>query len=126
MDKLSPQSMQEAILRLVEGEVFTRYGDRIWFDSLNLASPFRFNDKPLEHDWEFFKEWQPVVEWYDPSRTASPRLCWVWSGTGPNPKSVAGYVKMRLHDGRYSTTAGSYWHNATPVDPDELGGKQYV
>jgi len=55
------QSVEEAMERLMKGEVFYYYGSKMFYDSsfvLKGESPYRFMSVSIIQSWYFVKDWK--------------------------------------------------------------------
>ena len=82
--KMSPKTVEEALIRLVQGEEFYYHGRRIYYDKnlLNKGrSPFRVDNDTLDGFWQYFRAWQLEPEWYE--NLGEGVLAWVSNNDGP-------------------------------------------
>lgn len=111
------ESKEEAVKRLVNGEVFY-LGEYKLFLDCSRPSPFRRGDCPILADnWDDFKKWKKEEIWYE-QPDAFPRLCWVWDYGGQG-KLLEVITKCNV-DLMFIDKDGEGWRYAEPVEKGEL------
>ena len=120
------QSVEEALHRLVDGEVFyTEVGNKLYFNPVAkvLNDMFRISgytvDTPINESFNRCEEWKVEEKWWEGISEDNQVLCFVWDGAIKPKNAQAAWVKEK-NGHEFLTHGNMSWANAQPVTAEDL------